>query len=122
MKLGYIGLGKMGANMVERLREKGHEPVTYDVSGTGTTKSLKEVVDTLPAPRLIWVMVPAAVTDGVIGDLASILSPGDTVIDGGNSNYKESMRHARELREKQINFLDAGTSGGPAGARNGACI
>lgn len=122
MKIGYVGLGKMGANMVARLQEKGHEPITFDVSGAGSAKNLSEMVTALPMPRLVWVMVPAVATSAVITELALLLSPGDTLIDGGNSNYKESIRHSHELSQKGIYFLDAGTSGGPAGARSGACV
>ncbi|MES2953550.1 MAG: decarboxylating 6-phosphogluconate dehydrogenase [Patescibacteria group bacterium] len=122
MKLGYIGLGKMGANMVARLAEKGHECETYDTSGSGSTQSLSELVAAVSAPRLIWVMVPASATDGVIDQLAHLLSSGDTVIDGGNSFYKKSVEHAGRLARKGIEFLDAGISGGPSGARNGACV
>jgi 6-phosphogluconate dehydrogenase len=122
MKIGYVGLGKMGANMVTRLTELGHECVTFDVSGSGTAKSFSELISNLPAPRLVWVMVPHAATESVVVEIAGLLASGDTIIDGGNSNWKDSVRHAAMLAEKKINFLDAGVSGGPAGARNGACV
>ncbi len=122
MKLGYVGLGKMGANMVLRLTEKGHECVTYDVSGSGTAISLAEMVGQLSAPRLVWVMVPAAATDGVISEILPLLSEGDVVVDGGNSQYKRSSANAERLAAHGIEFMDAGVSGGPWGARHGACI
>jgi 6-phosphogluconate dehydrogenase len=132
MKLGYIGLGKMGFNMVERLLEKGHEIVAFsrtekvvrDIAERGAKPagSVQSLVSALAAPRLIWLMIPYHAVDGVIKDLMPYLSEGDTIIDGGNSPYRESMRRARELEETHIDFLDAGVSGGPGGARNGACI
>ncbi len=132
MKLGYIGLGKMGSNMVERLLEKGYQVVAFDRSsdamteardrGAQTNTTLAGVVDALPLPRLIWVMVPHQAVDAVLGELVPLLAKGDTVIDGGNSPYKESVRRSGELATKGIDFLDAGVSGGPTGARKGACI
>jgi 6-phosphogluconate dehydrogenase (decarboxylating) len=132
MKLGYIGLGKMGSNMVERMLEKGHHTIVFDRSrdavdslvrkGAQASESLHALAASLPAPRLVWLMVPYHAVDGVLKDLAQFLQKGDTVIDGGNSLYKESLRRARELEARGIDFLDAGVSGGPGGARNGACI
>lgn len=132
MKTGYIGLGKMGFGMVERLLEKGHEAVVYDRNpdavrdieklGAAGADNLKHLVSLLPAPRTIWLMVPHQVVDGVINEIAPHMAKGDMIIDGGNSPYKESMRRAGELEAKGIDFLDAGVSGGPAGARSGACI
>jgi len=132
MKLGYIGLGKMGFNMVERLLEKGHEVVAYDRSpesvnaiakgGARPGGSLREMVQALPLPRLVWIMVPYQAVDAVLTELVPLLARGDRVIDGGNSPYKESVRRAGELERKDIDFLDAGVSGGPKGARTGACI
>jgi len=132
MKLGYVGLGKMGLNMVERLLEKGHEVVAFDRNrvaviearrrGTLSAETLAGVVAALPLPRLIWVMVPYGAVDAVLGELVPVLAAGDTVIDGGNSPYKESIRRFGELAAKGINLLDVGVSGGPAGARKGACI
>jgi 6-phosphogluconate dehydrogenase len=132
MKLGYIGLGKMGLNMVERLLEKGHQVVAFDRShdavtqaqekGARTAETLAGLVAALPLPRLIWVMVPYGAVDAVLGELVPLLARGDTVIDGGNSPYKESIRRSGELALQSIDFLDAGVSGGPAGARKGACI
>jgi len=132
MKLGYIGLGKMGANMVERFLEKGHEVVAYDRNvdavkvaknkGAQTADTLTVLVAALPLPRLVWIMVPHQAVDAVLMELLPLLAKGDVVVDGGNSPYKESIRRARELEARGIDFLDAGVSGGPAGARNGACI
>ena len=132
MKLGYIGLGKMGYNMVELLLDKKYEVVVYDRSeelvkkiaqrGAEPADSLGALVATLTPPRLVWIMVPYSAVDDVLKDLVLLLAKGDTVIDGGNSPYRESMRRAKELERKDIDFLDAGVSGGPGGARTGACI
>ena len=132
MQLGYIGLGKMGSNMCERLLERKHSLVVYDpnpsaitalmAKGSGGANSIKELVGQLSAPRTLWLMVPHLQVENVLTELYPLLGPGDIVIDGGNSPYKESMRRARELNEKGIKFLDAGVSGGPNGARSGACV
>ena len=132
MKLGYIGLGKMGANMVERFLEKGYEVVAYDRNedavkvaknkGAQTADTLAVLIAALPLPRLVWIMVPYHAVDAVLKELTPLLAMGDVVVDGGNSPYKESIRRAKELEAWGIDFLDVGVSGGPAGARNGACI
>ena len=132
MKLGYIGLGKMGFTMVERLLEKHHGVVAFDRNadamkavtkqGAQTAETLASLVKALPLPRLVWIMVPHQAVDSVLNELGPLLSKGDTVIDGGNSPYKDSIRRAAELKAKSIDFLDVGVSGGPAGARSGACI
>jgi 6-phosphogluconate dehydrogenase len=132
MKLGYIGLGKMGYNMVELLLDKKYEVVVYNRSeepvkkiaklGAQPAASLRMLVAALTPPRLVWIMVPYNAVDDVLKDLVPLLAKGDTMIDGGNSPYKESMRRAKELKGKDIDFLDAGVSGGPGGARAGACI
>ncbi len=132
MELGYIGLGKMGFNMVERLLEKGHSVVVFDMNeeavkdiskhGAHAVGSLRAMIAALAPPRLVWLMVPYQAVDAVLRELAPLLQKGDTIIDGGNSPYKESMRRAHELDCKGIEFLDVGVSGGPAGARNGACL
>jgi 6-phosphogluconate dehydrogenase len=132
MKLGYIGLGKMGFNMVELLLDKKYEVVAYNRSeepvkmaakrGAKPAGSLKELVSVLVQPRLVWIMVPYQAVGLVLKELTPLLSKGDTVIDGGNSPYKESIRRAKELEAKGVEFLDAGVSGGPSGARKGACI
>ncbi len=132
MKLGYIGLGKMGLNMTERLLEKGHQVVAFD-RDTGAARQAAEkgaqradapasMISLLPPPRLVWIMVPYQAVDAVLRGLVPLLARGDAVIDGGNSPYKESMRRAAELEKGGIEFLDAGVSGGPSGARSGACI
>jgi 6-phosphogluconate dehydrogenase len=131
-EIGYIGLGKMGYNMVERLLEKGYGVVAYDVnedsvkavSGLGAkpARSFEALSSVLKPPRLIWLMVPHDIVDKVLEDLAPYLSQNDTVIDGGNSFYKDSIRRGCDLAEKGVQFLDVGVSGGPAGARQGACL
>jgi 6-phosphogluconate dehydrogenase len=132
MKLGYIGLGKMGYNMVELLLEKGHQVVAYNRSkgpvqkiatqGAKPTDSIRSLVAELESPRLVWIMVSYQAVDEILKDLSPYLTKGDTIIDGGNSPYKDSIRRAQDLERKGINFLDAGVSGGPGGARTGACI
>jgi 6-phosphogluconate dehydrogenase len=127
MKLGMIGLGKMGGNMAERLRRHGHTVVGMDPGvSDADAHSISELVPLLAAdgqPRVAWVMVPAGqITDDTIDELAGQLSAGDIVIDGGNSNYLDSMRHAALLAEKGIGFLDCGTSGGVWGLDNGYCL
>jgi 6-phosphogluconate dehydrogenase len=131
-RLGYVGLGKMGLNMVQRLVEKGYEPVVFDVNKAALNEAaalhaepaadLKSLAEALASPRLIWLMIPHTTVDEVIDNLAQYLGRGDTVIDGGNSYYKDSMKRAETLSEKGIDFLDVGISGGPAGARSGSCI
>jgi len=132
MKLGYIGLGKMGYNMVELLLDKGHEVVVYNRSagpvqkiaqrGAQPADSIRALVTALTPPRLVWLMVPYQAVDDVLKDIVPLLTKNDVVIDGGNSPYKETIRRAAELEKKGVDFLDAGTSGGPRGARTGACI
>jgi 6-phosphogluconate dehydrogenase len=132
MKLGYIGLGKMGYNMVELLLDKGHEVVVYNRSagpaqkiaqrGAQPADSIHALVTALTPPRLVWLMVPHQVVDDVLKNIVPLLAKNDVVIDGGNSPYKETIRRAAELEKKGVDFLDAGTSGGPRGARTGACI
>ena len=130
MELGMIGLGKMGANMTQRLLQGGHRVVVYDRSlepvqaaaaiGATPSDSMADLVDNLAAPRAVWVMVPAgAPTESVVGGLANILSLDDTVIDGGNSNYKDSLRRAVLLKEQGMHFVDVGTSGGIWGLTEG---
>jgi len=121
MQLGLIGLGKMGFNMRARLREGGHDVVGYDprpeVSDVG---SLAELAAALASPRVVWVMVPSGtVTEQTISALTAVLSPGDLVIDGGNSRYTEDAPHAKALQEKGIGFVDAGVSGGVWGLTEG---
>ena len=133
MEVGMIGLGRMGGNMTARLLSGGHEVVVYDREeeavrasvgqGARGATSIQELVGDLEAPRVVWVMAPAGeVTEGILRELASELSAGDVVVDGGNSNYRESMRRASELKDVEIGFLDAGTSGGVWGLREGYCL
>ncbi len=134
--IGIVGLGKMGANVARRLREHGWNVRGYARSaatraligkeGITTARSLRELVTMLPTPRTVWVMVPAkGPTEEVLfgkEGLASLLVAGDTVIDAGNSFYKDSVVHAKKFAKRGINFLDVGFSGGPGGARNGGCL
>ncbi len=133
MKIGMVGLGKMGANMTERLIEKGHEVVAFDLNadarasvaskGAETAATLDEMVSKLPSPRVAWVMVPAGdATNSTIDTLKNLMSSGDVVIDGGNSNYKEAAPTAESLKTKGVGFIDAGTSGGVWGLANGYCL
>lgn len=131
MKVGLIGLGKMGLNLGQNLLEHGHEVVAYDVNaaaveemggkGAAGAASLAELVGKLETPRIAWIMVPHQFVDSVIAELTPLLSKGDIIIEAGNSHYKESVRRHDELSKEGIYFLDAGTSGGMEGARNGAC-
>jgi glucose-6-phosphate 1-dehydrogenase len=131
-KLGFIGLGKMGANLVRQISAKGWRVHGYNRSrgatdelkdtGIVATYTLPELVKGLDTPRTIWLMVPHAAVDGVLDELLPLLSKGDTVIDGGNSRYKDSMRRHESIAKLGIRFLDAGVSGGPRGALEGACV
>lgn len=130
MKLGMIGLGRMGANMAQRLTGGGHQVVGFDPKpearkeleskGATSADSLTTLVAQLPVPRTLWLMVPAGdVTDGTLKQLLPLLAPGDTVIDGGNSNYKDTMRRAETFAGQQIHYIDCGTSGGVWGLAEG---
>jgi len=121
MHIGLIGLGKMGFNMRARLRQAGIEVTGFDRNPEVTdVETIDALVAELQAPRIIWVMVPSgAITDSVIAELGEKLSPGDLVIDGGNSRFTEDQKHAAELAEKSIKFLDCGVSGGIWGLENG---
>lgn len=124
MQIGMIGLGKMGGNMAERLRRGGHDVVGYDRDpAVSDVTSLKELAERLQAPRAVWVMVPAGKpTQITIDDLGELLSEGDIVIDGGNSHYVDDQKHAAELSEKGIGFVDCGVSGGVWGLQNGYAL
>jgi 6-phosphogluconate dehydrogenase len=133
MQLGMIGLGRMGSNMVRRLMRAGHSCVVYDRSaeavgalageGAAGAASLDEFVAALAPPRTAWVMVPAgAPTEGVVNDLAARLAAGDAIVDGGNSYFKDDVRRAAALRERSIDYLDVGTSGGVWGLERGYCL
>ena len=133
MQLGMIGLGRMGANMVRRLMRGGHELVVYDRSpqsvktlvdeGARGTDSLDALIAGLAAPRTVWIMVPSGgPTESTVAALGEKLSPGDTIIDGGNSYFKDDVRRGASLAAKQINYVDAGTSGGVFGLERGYCM
>lgn len=124
MEIGLVGLGKMGGNMRERLREKGHTVVGYDRNAeVSDVASLKELVDQLPTPRVVWVMVPAGdITRMVIGELAELLSEDDVIVDGGNSRWTDDQNHAEWLLHKGIGFVDCGVSGGVWGKDNGYAL
>ncbi|HLL21732.1 MAG TPA: NAD(P)-binding domain-containing protein, partial [Kofleriaceae bacterium] len=133
MQLGLVGLGKMGANMARRLMRGGHAIVAYDrspdavttLAGEGATgsDSLAALVATLAQPRHVWVMVPAgAPTESTVAEFGRLLAPGDTIIDGGNTFWKDDIRRARELAAREINYVDAGTSGGVYGLERGYCM
>ncbi len=132
MQLGMIGLGRMGANLVRRLARDGHQCVAYDMNPdavaviTGDNilgaTTLDELLLKLPAPRVVWIMVPAAVTDGVVDELAARMEIGDIIIDGGNSYYRDDIRRAKTLKSKGIHYVDCGTSGGVFGLERGFCL
>ena len=133
MKLGMIGLGKMGGNMTERLMQDGHKVVVFDRSpetvakyvalGSEGADDAASMVSTLEAPRIVWIMVPAGKpVDDTIAALLPGMSKGDVIIDGGNSNFHDTMRRGAELAAKGIEFIDSGTSGGIWGLRNGYCL
>jgi 6-phosphogluconate dehydrogenase len=123
MKLGMIGLGRMGGNMTERLRRAGHDVLTYDPGVDSTADSLEELRDALDAPRAFWMMVPAGdVTENTFQQLLQLAEPGDVIVDGGNSNFRDSQRRYGEAKVRQIHFCDAGVSGGVWGLDNGYCL
>ncbi|EJR64410.1 6-phosphogluconate dehydrogenase (decarboxylating) [Bacillus cereus VD115] len=131
MQVGLIGLGKMGLNLGKNLMDHKHEVAAFDLNtsaveemkeyGATGVSSLKELVQSLQSPRILWGMVPHAVVDSVIDEVTPLLSKGDILIEAGNSHYKESIRRYEQLKKDGIHFMDAGTSGGMEGARNGAC-
>jgi 6-phosphogluconate dehydrogenase len=132
VQLGMIGLGRMGANMVKRVMRDGHTCVVYDrdaaavqaltQAGALGADSLDHFVSQLEAPRTIWLMLPAAVVDQALGELASRVQPGDTIVDGGNSYYIDDMRRSAKLEPSNVAYLDVGTSGGIWGLERGYCL
>ena len=132
MELGMIGLGRMGSNMVQRLLRAGHQCVVYDLhseavlalvkKGATGANSLEDFAAKLNAPRIVWMMVPAAVVDSTLKTLIPFLEADDVLIDGGNSYYHDDIRRAAELRPKSIHYVDAGTSGGVWGSERGYCL
>jgi 6-phosphogluconate dehydrogenase len=133
MQLGMIGLGRMGANIVRRLMRAGHACVVFDsapaaaaalaAEGAKAAASLEDLVRLLAPPRAVWVMVPAGeATESTVRALAALLEPGDTIIDGGNSFWKDDIRRARELAPRRLHYIDAGTSGGVWGLQRGYCL
>lgn len=131
MQLGMIGLGRMGANMAERLMKAGHSLVVYDShaaavqdladKGAVGADSLKDFVARLARPRAVWLMLPAAVVDPILAEVAPLLEPGDIVVDGGNSYYHDDIRRAAELKSKGLHYVDVGVSGGVWGKERGYC-
>lgn len=132
MQLGMIGLGRMGANMVRRLQQGGHTCVVYDVKeepikalvgeGVVGASSLEDMVAKLQKPRVVWLMVPAALVDQDLALLIPLLEPGDIIIDGGNSYYHDDIRRGKALKSQKIHYVDVGTSGGVAGLDRGYCL
>ena len=124
MELGMIGLGRMGNGMTERLREAGHEIQTYDPKvESRTAASLEELKAQLDSPRRYWLMVPSGdITEGVFQDVLKLAEAGDTIVDGGNSNFRDSQRRYREAHAQGVNFVDAGVSGGIWGLEVGFCL
>jgi len=132
MQLGMIGLGRMGASMVLRLMRAGHDSVVYDLNpdavkqvvedGAVGARDLNDLVSKLERPRNIWIMVPAAFVDSTVADLAKLLDKGDTIIDGGNSYYRDDIRRADDLAALGIHYVDVGTSGGVFGLDRGYCL
>ncbi len=132
MQLGMVGLGRMGANLARRLMRDGHRCVVYDrntdairsLTDEGATgaRSLSDFVAKLEKPRAVWLMLPAAVVDSTLDELARLLDAGDTVIDGGNSYYRDDITRAKRLQERNIHYVDCGTSGGVWGLERGYCL
>ena len=131
-EIGFIGLGRMGANMVRRLSGAGFRCVGFDANpaavqalqgpGVAGAASLSDFVAKLAAPRVVWLMLPAAIVDQEIANLRKLLAPGDIVIDGGNSYYRDDIRRGADLKQAGIHYVDVGTSGGIAGGENGYCL
>jgi len=132
VQIGMIGLGRMGADMVRRLAKGGHDCVVYDAHDSATQKvvgerimgasSVGDLVARLSQPRVVWLMVPAGVVDQALAQLTALLAAGDTLIDGGNSYYRDDLRRAADLQPRNIHYVDVGTSGGVAGLERGYCL
>ena len=132
MQIAMVGLGRMGGNIVRRLMNDGHEAVVYDVNpdtvtaladeGATGASSYADLASKLQAPRVVWLMIPAGLTGQVVGQIAEVLEPGDIIIDGGNSNYKDDVRRAAALADKGVQYVDVGTSGGVFGLERGYCL
>jgi 6-phosphogluconate dehydrogenase len=132
MQLGMVGLGRMGANMTRRLMRRGHEVVVFDVNpnavrtleGEGAigSASVQDFVDRLAAPRAVWIMVPAAFVGATVDQLAALMEPGDAIVDGGNSYYRDDVERSEALAPKGISYVDVGTSGGVFGLERGFCL
>jgi len=132
MQIGMIGLGRMGANMVQRLIKDGHECIVFDMNADAIARltaqgaigadSLGDFVSRLSKPRAVWLMVPAAVVDQELAALAPLVEAGDIIIDGGNSFYRDDIRRGAELKQRRIHYIDVGTSGGVAGLERGYCL
>jgi len=132
MQLGMIGLGRMGANMVRRLMKSGHTCVVYDTNpdvvkelaseGATPSDSMEDLVSKLEKPRNVWIMIPAAITDKIVDELAGLLEQDDAIVDGGNSYFRDDRRRSESLRPKGIHYLDCGTSGGVWGLERGYCL
>jgi 6-phosphogluconate dehydrogenase len=123
MQLGMVGLGRMGMGMTKRLQKAGHDVKTYDPSVTSTAKTLAALAKQLETPRHVWMMVPSGqITEDTFQKLLGVLEPGDTIIDGGNSNFRDSQRRYKEARKQKISFVDIGVSGGIWGLEVGFCL
>ena len=123
MKIGMVGLGRMGGNMATRLRNAGHQVIGYARTSASEVNSLEELVAALSPPRVVWSMIPAGdPTEQTIARLRDLLQAGDLVVDGGNSNFRDSIRRGESLAERSIGFIDAGVSGGIWGLENGYCL
>lgn len=132
MQIGMMGLGRMGAHMVRRLLRDGHECIVYDINpasvaalveaGATGSASLQEFIDKLTRPRAAWLMLPAAITGKIVHQVAALMEPGDTIIDGGNSHYHDAVDLSADLAAKGIDFVDVGTSGGVWGLERGYCL
>jgi 6-phosphogluconate dehydrogenase len=132
VKIGMIGLGRMGSNMVRRLAKCGHSCVVYDANaaaaqaladvGAVGASSPADMIAKLPSPRVVWIMIPAGAVDSLLATLQPVLRAGDMVVDGGNSNYLDDIRRAKQLKAQGVHYIDAGTSGGVFGLERGYCL